>query len=500
MMNINDLKLRDLQPSQFYISAKKLQSVESWLDAGDLSGFQPIPVKLLGGRPVMTDGHTRAAAALRAGLETVPLVWDEDELDWEMYQICVDACRRRQVFSPADLLRRIVSEPEYAEKWDGWCDAMQAEVRQRRSSAAKKAYVENPCVASSLPFWKTEQMQLPASISVYREDQFNEAACAGTDTPYFRMIHTLKSIPAPVLPAEYELTSANADELASHIHACYDSEGVTGAELHAYTKRPVYDAELWIAVRERKTGRIAASGIGELDGRIGEGVLEWIQTSPANRRRGLGKFVVCELLHRLSKKAEFVTVSGRMDNPHDPYALYRACGFSHPVIWHVVRQDEKIRRAIGEEMLALWGYPDLDTASPTAKFFFQNLASGNAVFWTVDRNGELLGELYAFLNIREDPDFADGKTTAYLCAFRIKQEYRGQGLGSKLMHAAFADLKSMGFRRATIGVNDPPNEALYRRLGFDTDVKTCYVDPCARDENMQPEPDDVGFLLLAKEL
>jgi len=360
-------------------------------------------------------------------------------------------------------------------------------------------YLSDPCAASSLPFWKTEQMQLPANLSVYREDQFNEAACAGTDTPYFRMIHTLKSIPEPVLPAEYELTSANADELAIHIQACYDSEGVTGAELHAYTQRPVYDAELWIAVRERKTGRIAASGIGELDGRIGEGVLEWIQTSPVHRRKGLGKFVVCELLRRLSKKADFVTVSGRMNNPHEPYALYRACGFSHPVIWHVVRQVE-IRRASGEEMLTLWGYPDLDTAPPTAKFFFENIVSGNAVFWTVDRDGELLGELYAFLNIREDPEFADGTTTAYLCAFRVKREYRGQGLGSKLMQAACADLKSMGFRRATIGVNDPRNKALYCRLGFDTDVKTCYVDPCARDENMQPEPDDVGFLLLAKEL
>lgn len=360
-------------------------------------------------------------------------------------------------------------------------------------------YLCDPCAASSLPFWKIEQMQLPARISVYREDQFNEASCAGTDTPYFRMIHTLKSIPEPVLPAEYELTSANADELASHIQACYDSEGVTGAELHAYTQRPVYDAELWVAVRERKTGRIAASGIGELDGRIGEGVLEWIQTSPVHRRKSLGKFVVCELLRRLSKKADFVTVSGRMNNPHEPYALYRACGFSHPVIWHVVRQVE-IRRASGEEMLTLWGYPDLDTAPPTAKFFFENIVSGNAVFWTVDRDGELLGELYAFLNIREDPEFADGTTTAYLCAFRVKREYRGQGLGSKLMQAACADLKSMGFRRATIGVNDPRNKALYCRLGFDTDVKTCYVDPCARDENMQPEPDDVGFLLLAKEL
>ena len=112
----------------------------------------------------------------------------------------------------------------------------------------------------------------------------------------------------------------------------------------------------------------------------------------------------------------------------------------------------------------------------------------------------MLGELYAFLNIREDPDFADGTTTAYLCAFRIQREYRGQGLGSKLMEAALSDLKSMGFRRATIGVDDSRNEALYRRLGFITDVKPCYFDPCARDENMQPEPDDMGYLLLAKEL
>ena len=132
MMKICDLKLRDLQPSQFCISAKKLRDLEAWFDPGDLSAFPPIPVKLLDGRPVMTDGHTRAVAALRAGLDAVPLISEEDELDWEMYRICVAACRSRQVFSPADLTQRIVSETEYAEKWDGWCDAMHAEVEQKR--------------------------------------------------------------------------------------------------------------------------------------------------------------------------------------------------------------------------------------------------------------------------------------------------------------------------------------------------------------------------------
>ena len=82
-IKLNELKLKDLQPSQFYISEKKLRDIESWLNPVDLSCFEPIPLKLLDGRPVMTDGHTRAVAALRAGLDSVPLVWDEDELSWD---------------------------------------------------------------------------------------------------------------------------------------------------------------------------------------------------------------------------------------------------------------------------------------------------------------------------------------------------------------------------------------------------------------------------------
>ena len=77
----------------------------------------------------------------------------------------------------------------------------------------------------------------------------------------------------------------------------------------------------------------------------------------------------------------------------------------------------EIRKATGDEMLALWEYPDPENASPTAKFFYRSISSGNAVFWTVEQNGELIGELYAFLDL-EDKDFADGEHTAYLCAFR----------------------------------------------------------------------------------
>ena len=133
MTDLKQLALRDLQPSQLYISAKKLAAVWAWLDPADLGIFEPLPVKLLDGLPVLTDGHTRAVAALLAGLEKVPLVWDEDDLDWELYRRCVAACREQGIISPAALTERIITAEEYKVKWDGWCDALHARLEQERS-------------------------------------------------------------------------------------------------------------------------------------------------------------------------------------------------------------------------------------------------------------------------------------------------------------------------------------------------------------------------------
>ena len=138
MPDICDLKLKDLQPSQFYISERKLRGVNEWFRPEDLSNFEPIPVKMLDGIPVMTDGHTRAVAAVLAGLDKVPFVWDEDELSWEMYRRCVLECKARGIHNPADLLSQIISESEYREKWDAWCDEMQAEVNRSNTAGDKK--------------------------------------------------------------------------------------------------------------------------------------------------------------------------------------------------------------------------------------------------------------------------------------------------------------------------------------------------------------------------
>lgn len=203
----------------------------------------------------------------------------------------------------------------------------------------KETYLADPCGASALPLWKTEQTRIPEGMTVIRDDRFDAAQCKGTDEPYFRLIHRLEQIRQPELPAGFSPVSCSTEQFARHIRACYTEEGATAEELEQYRQRPVYDPDLWIAAADPE-GRIAASGIAELDRRTGEGSLEWIQVSPEYRHRGLGRYIVCELLRRLKDKAEFVTVSGRVNNEGNPQALYLACGFGNPVIWHVIRNGE----------------------------------------------------------------------------------------------------------------------------------------------------------------
>ena len=105
-----------------------------------------------------------------------------------------------------------------------------------------------------------------------------------------------------------------------------------------YTTRKVFDPSLWIAVKENSTGKIVATGIGELDDECGEGILEWIQVSEQHRRLGLGSYIVYSLLQNMTKKARFATVSGKCDDPTHPETLYRKCGFIGDDTWHILRR------------------------------------------------------------------------------------------------------------------------------------------------------------------
>ena len=129
------------------------------------------------------------------------------------------------------------------------------------------------------------------------------------------------------------------EQAALHIRQCYTDIGISEEALAEYRTRSVFDETLWIALQEHSSGIIVASGIAELDSALSEGVLEWIQVSPNARKKGFGSFIVRELLWRMRKRADFVTVSGKKDDPCCPEQLYRRCGFAGNDIWIISRKE-----------------------------------------------------------------------------------------------------------------------------------------------------------------
>lgn len=207
----------------------------------------------------------------------------------------------------------------------------------------KEAYLQDPCGASSLPYWKTNCIPVPENLLILREDdpRLDELCKACADTPYFKLIHRMQRVDPITLPKGFRFVLPDEAALCEHIAACYKSERVSASELAACRLRPTFSPDLWLAIIDEATDEIVASGIGEVDGEIREGILEWIQVSPACRRQGFGRIIVCELLLRMQGRVDFVTVSGKETDPFHPRTLYEGCGFGGGVVWHVLQKTRR---------------------------------------------------------------------------------------------------------------------------------------------------------------
>ena len=197
-------------------------------------------------------------------------------------------------------------------------------------------YLQDPCRASSLSFRRTNTTVIPENVLILRDDEFAEIPYPAIDEPYFKLIHRMEWIDQIHLPEDFEMIQCDTADYADHIRECYDGIYISADDLLKQETYPGFDPGLRIAISERNRKKIIASGIAEYDPLVGEGILDWIQVSPAYRRKHLGKYIVLELLHRLQGKADFVTVSGKTNNPDHPIALYKSCGFADMTIWHII--------------------------------------------------------------------------------------------------------------------------------------------------------------------
>ncbi|MBI9015321.1 MAG: GNAT family N-acetyltransferase [Clostridiales bacterium] len=152
------------------------------------------------------------------------------------------------------------------------------------------------------------------------------------ESKFFVLHHDMKRVHK--IAHEYQIEVVKADEakeVMSFINNSYEFISVTEAEVLNWRIHDVFDESLWIWIKE--DNEILALGIAEYDQTIKEGALEWIQVHEKARGKGIGKILVNELLSRM-KQADFVTVSGEVDNKTEPEKLYKKCGFKGNQIWY----------------------------------------------------------------------------------------------------------------------------------------------------------------------
>ncbi len=143
----------------------------------------------------------------------------------------------------------------------------------------------------------------------------------------------------------------------------------------------------------------------------------------------------------------------------------------------------------------------------TQKVYRERIEEGLQEFWVVESTESrtsgnyLLGEFHI---VWTSPDLeeADGVNRAYLCAFRIHPDHRGEGHGKTLLNAVLNRLREQGRDQATIGVkqNRPEIRDMYYKWGFTELVKIKEVDNHNFDEQGNPNPVDSPIELYLKKL
>ncbi len=133
------------------------------------------------------------------------------------------------------------------------------------------------------------------------------------------------------------------------------------------------------------------------------------------------------------------------------------------------------------EMEIKWDYEinkasDKDNWITWKKNAFDRVEKGISVVYHGVLDGKIIAETTAIFDtsdVQNGNGLAD-KDTAYLEAFRVIEEYQGQGYFSKLFKFMIEDLKKRGYKKVTLGVEpcEVKNMMIYFKYGFTTYLKT----------------------------
>lgn len=118
-----EIRLDDIQPSQFFVDEDKLAAVSSFVHSEKDIIIQVMPYKE---GFVSLDGHTRLYLAAKRGYDTVKAIISEvDESIW----IFVHEAEKRKICHPGDLI--LLPHERYVTEWDHYCDEIFARIEAK---------------------------------------------------------------------------------------------------------------------------------------------------------------------------------------------------------------------------------------------------------------------------------------------------------------------------------------------------------------------------------
>ena len=107
------------------------------------------------------------------------------------------------------------------------------------------------------------------------------------------------------------------------------------------------------------------------------------------------------------------------------------------------------------------------SADPYTEPFRKEIETGNRVVYVYKVDGEFLGEIAYVLDMN-DSDYTIPNQRIYLSRLIVKPEYRNKGIGSILVDFMIEEIRKMGYKEISIGVDKDNTAALhlYRKKGF----------------------------------
>lgn len=137
----------------------------------------------------------------------------------------------------------------------------------------------------------------------------------------------------------------------------------------------------------------------------------------------------------------------------------------HPII--TLSVEIVLRTAIEDDLPKLEWYGQYQHFRNLFRRTFREQQAGRRLMLLADLNGFPIGHVFIQMK-QHDHDVITTDSSAYFYSFRVMEMFRGQGIGTRLLGEAEAQVRARGFYWANIAVakDNPDALRLYERLSY----------------------------------